>query len=125
VAWGAFASQQAPPPFQSASPYSSGPYGAPAYLGGYAPARPGTNGLAVASFVCGLAFFCGITAPAAVVLGHVALSQIKRTGESGRGLAIAGLVLGYLVIAGWVTLVVIGITTGSGTTGGSSGSSPL
>ena len=113
-------------PFQPTNPYNPAPYGAPAYLGSYAPARPGTNGLAIASFICGLAFFCGITAPVAVVLGHVALSQIKRTGESGRGLAIAGLVLGYLVVAGWVVLIVVGLANSSGgSTSGSSGSSPL
>lgn len=31
-----------------------------------------------------------------VVFGHLALSQIRRTGEAGRGMAIAGLVLGYI-----------------------------
>ncbi|MET4160028.1 DUF4190 domain-containing protein [Agromyces sp. PvR057] len=60
-----------------------------------------TNPLAIAAFIC--AFFFGIPA---VVLGHVALTRITRTGEGGRGLAVAALVLGYLGIAAALILVV-------------------
>jgi Domain of unknown function (DUF4190) len=35
----------------------------------------------------------------AVITGHVARSQIKRTGEAGEGLALAGLIAGYISIA--------------------------
>lgn len=41
-----------------------------------------------------------------IVFGHVALSQIARTGEGGRGLAIAGLVIGYAGVAVAVILVI-------------------
>ena len=51
-----------------------------------------TNALAVASLITGLV---GI-GPVAVILGHVANSQIKRTDERGSGVAAVGLVLGYL-----------------------------
>jgi hypothetical protein len=34
----------------------------------------------------------------AVITGHVARSQIKRTGEAGAGLALAGLIIGYVSI---------------------------
>lgn len=34
----------------------------------------------------------------AVITGHVARSQIKRTGEAGEGLALAGLIAGYISI---------------------------
>ena len=66
---------------------------------------PSTNGLAVASLVFGILswvlcpFIGGIVA---VICGHVAQSQIKRTGESGSGLATTGLILGYLHIGGWI-----------------------
>ena len=53
------------------------------------PARP-TNGLAVASIICAVLF-----APLGVIFGHISLSQIKRSGEDGRGLAVAGLIVGY------------------------------
>jgi hypothetical protein len=71
-------------------------------------ARPEpTNGMAVASFVCALmqVFSLGLTAIPAVVLGHLARGQIRRTGERGDGLATAGLVLGWLGIAFFVLLV--------------------
>jgi len=67
-----------------------------------------TNGLAVASLVCGLmeVFTLGITAIPAVILGHVARGQIRRNGERGDGMATAGLVLGWLGIAFFVLFVV-------------------
>ena len=40
----------------------------------------------------------GITVIPGIVLSHIGLSQIKRTGESGRGFALAGLVVGYCVV---------------------------
>jgi Domain of unknown function (DUF4190) len=54
-----------------------------------------TNGFAIASLV--LSLLCG--APLGVIFGHIALSQIERTHEEGRGLAIAGLVIGYVSLA--------------------------
>ena len=66
--------------------------------------QQGTNGYAIASLVLGIIGMV-IGSILAVVFGHMALGQIRRTGQGGRGLAIAGLVLGYLGIAG--TLIVI------------------
>ena len=72
-----------------------------------APGRPptantATNGMAIASLVCAFVFF-----PLGIVFGHIALSQIRRTGEQGRGLAIAGLVLSYVSIV--ILVVAIGV----------------
>jgi hypothetical protein len=79
--------------------------GAPPY-GLMPPPVSGTNGQAVASLVCGICapFTGGLTSIPAVVLGHMAKSSIRRTGQQGEGLAIAGLILGYLAIAGFVGL---------------------
>ena len=41
-----------------------------------------------------------------IIFGHIALSQIKRTGQGGRGLAIAGLIAGYILVALTVVLVI-------------------
>ena len=62
---------------------------------------PATNGFAIASLVCAVAWFMWLGSALGVVLGHVALRQIKQGGgvQRGRGLAIAGLVLGYLGLA--------------------------
>ncbi|WP_166787910.1 DUF4190 domain-containing protein [Cryobacterium adonitolivorans] len=73
------------------------------------------NVLAIISLVS--AFFVSL---AAVICGHIALSQIKKTGEKGRGLAIAGLVLGYLgLISGLIFIVVIILATIAGINDGS------
>lgn len=73
----------------------SGPYGQP-----YAGMPVQSKSLSIASLCCGIAVYVGfgfILLPqiAAVILGHLAL----RREPSGRGLAIAGLVLGYVGLA--------------------------
>ena len=73
--------------------------------------RPkGTNGLAIASLACGIAQFMLGPLPTipAIVFGHVARHQIKRTGEDGAGLALAGLILGWAAIVLGV-LIVVGV----------------
>jgi Domain of unknown function (DUF4190)/Domain of unknown function (DUF1707) len=86
----------------------SGPV-VPYHMGYYPPVMPAppTNGLAIGSMVCGIAeiFTLGFAAIPAVILGHLARGQIKRTGERGDGMAIAGLILGYLGIAGWLLVI--------------------
>ena len=53
----------------------------------------------------------GFGALAGVITGHIALAQIKKSGASGRALAIAGLVVGYATIAFWAfsSLVWVGL----------------
>jgi hypothetical protein len=76
---------------------------------GPAPSQPTTNGLAIASLVCGVgqlvAFFpAGI---AAIILGHQARRQIRETGEQGDGLARTGLILGYIGTVGVLLIVLV------------------
>ena len=90
----------------------SGPsFGVMPYQGGYYPvvANP-TSGLAIGALICGIAeiFTLGFAAIPAVILGHLARANIKKTGERGDGMAIAGLVLGYLGIGIW-TLIIIAL----------------
>ena len=86
-------------------------YGTPTTPYGYGYAMPQsqrTNTMAIASLVCSLlSFACGITWILGIIFGHVSLGQIKRTGESGRGLAIAGLVVGYLCLAAFVAFLAL------------------
>jgi Domain of unknown function (DUF4190) len=106
-----------PPPGQQhyrpqGRPYP--PYQQPYW--GYPPPRA-TNGLAVAAFVCGLAqFVVVLTFIPAIVCGHLARAQIRRTGEAGGGLALAGLILGYiggaLLIGLVLVLVAVAVKTG-------------
>lgn len=72
----------------------------------YPPAPP-TNGMAIAALVVGILWMYWIGSILAVVFGHVALRQIARRGEGGRGLAIAGLTLGYVGVGILVAVLVI------------------
>jgi hypothetical protein len=97
-----------PNPSAQPNPYAQpAPYGAPgAYGYGYPTAR--TNPLAIVSFVASLAafFLWFVGSLTAIITGHIALSQIKKSGEGGRGLALAGLIIGYVGI-GMTALIVI------------------
>ncbi|GAA4836337.1 hypothetical protein GCM10023221_11830 [Luteimicrobium xylanilyticum] len=109
-----------PPPQPGYPPYPG--YGYPPY-----PVQAPMSGLAIASFVLSLVWLWGVGSVVALVLGLVALRQIKRTGQRGRGFAIAGvaiagatIVLLVLAVAlflgahglnGGTTVEVPGITT--------------
>jgi Domain of unknown function (DUF4190)/Protein of unknown function (DUF2510) len=71
--------------------------------------RPGTNGLAIASMVLGIVWIYWIGSILAVIFGHIALGQLSRPDnrQDGRGMAIAGLVLGYAGIILAVLLFVV------------------
>lgn len=100
---------------QQGYPQSGYQQQAPGYYQGqpgyYPPAytRP-TDGVGIAAFVTGL-LGLGIVA---VILGHVSLSRIKQSGDGGSAFAIIGLVLGYLVVAGWVIGLLIATILGVG-----------
>jgi hypothetical protein len=66
-----------------------------------------TNGFAIASLVLGILWLYWVGSILAVIFGHIALTQTAPGGQGGRGLAIAGLVLGYIGIA-LLALVIIG-----------------
>lgn len=96
-------------------------------LPGWIPARPPpapyvpeptvpqrTNGMAVASLVCGLmalpltiVLLGVISSIAAIILGHSGRHRIHRTGEGGGGIALAGLILGYVYTVLFVLIVVV------------------
>jgi hypothetical protein len=91
--------QQPYPPYQGPYPPYQAPYPA------YPPAVP-TNGLAIASLVCGVGtFVIGLSFIPAIICGHIARGQIRRTGEQGGGLALAGLILGYVGSALFIALI--------------------
>ena len=71
---------------------------------------PATNGMAIASLVLSLVWLCGLGSIVALILGFKANGEIKRAGgaQSGQGLAIAGIVLGFLgLLSGLVVLLAI------------------
>ncbi len=67
------------------------------------------NGFAIASLACGLAQFVFGPLPTipAIVFGHMARGQIRRTGEQGAGLALAGLVLGWATVILAIAIVIV------------------
>jgi type IV pilus assembly protein PilA len=69
---------------------------APMYTG-----PPESSGKALASLICGIFFFVFPSAIAAIILGHISLSDIRKSAGrlTGHGMAVAGLVLGYLGVA--------------------------
>jgi hypothetical protein len=76
-----------------------------------------TNGFAIASLGCGLAqfMFGPLATIPAIVFGYVARSQIRRTGEQGAGLALAGLILGWGAVILGVVLIAAGLAISAGT----------
>lgn len=104
-----------PPPGYPPQGYPQMPYGVPQGAPTYAVAQPQTSGLAITSLIFGILGLCtGLAGIVAVITGHMALSRIRSSNGSvtGRGLAIAGLVLGYISVA-FVVLFIILIATSS------------
>jgi type IV pilus assembly protein PilA len=75
---------------------------------GMPPSQSQTSGMAIASLVCGILNVFPLSV-VAIVLGHISLSQIKKSAGriQGKGLAIAGLVLGYLGIVAIPFILII------------------
>jgi uncharacterized membrane protein len=117
----------------------AGPFVSPAhYLGiEYLPrqtALPDTNSMAVAALACGIGAFptLGLTAIPAIIFGWTAQRQVRQTGQRGGGMALAGLILGWIgliaaiIIAGLIVATLVSRHSGQGAAvpaapGGSSG----
>jgi len=95
-----------PPPPPPAPPAPPGEYyPTPDYYGGYGgygppeAMQPTMNRLAIGSLVASFTgLLCGIGGIVAIVLGAIALDQIKRTRQDGYGLAVAGIVIGIAML---------------------------
>lgn len=101
----------APPPAPPVQPQLSTlpPPQAP-YAPGYDTTPAGTNGYAIASLVLGIVWIAGLGSLLAVIFGVMAKNQIDASGgrQTGRGLAVAGLVLGVVGLIGliiWIILI--------------------
>ncbi len=83
---------QAPAPVQQAQ----NPYQPQSYVN-YAPVP--TNTLSIVAMVLSLAGFFsgGVTAIAGIICGHIARRQIQQSGENGDGMALTGLIVGYII----------------------------
>jgi hypothetical protein len=118
-------SQHGAPPagqygYPPAGQYGYPPAGQFGYQPGYPPAGRRTSPVAIAALICGVVqFFLGlfavnfVLAIPAIICGAIGLRQTRQRGEGGRGLAIAGLVLGILGIVWNVLYVVLIVYFGS------------
>ena len=100
------------------TPYASpgAPYGSPYGVAGQPPGTGPTSGWAIASFVLGLLSVVVLS----VIFAFVALSRIKRLGQRGRGLAIAGLALsGFWIVV--VVVVIVAANAGKATRSATTG----
>ena len=98
-------------PYDPSNPYGAYPqpqagYGQPypGYGQAYPPPR-GTNTMAILALVFGI-----LVAPLGLVFGFVARSQIKKTGEDGDGLALAGIIIGgifTLLFIAYIVFIII------------------
>jgi hypothetical protein len=96
------------PPSGYGPPPGSGPppgygYPQPGYPGGW---RRPTNTMAILSLVMAFVF-----SPAGIVLGVIARKQIKRTGEEGDGLALAGVIVGSIATAFFLLMTGLMVAT--------------
>jgi len=65
--------------------------------------------MAIVAFI--VTFFINIVG---IILGFVALNQIKRTGEKGHGLALAAIIIGFAsIVLGIIITIVVVSTAGS------------
>jgi len=113
--WDPQMTQLSPPVEWQGQPagYSSSP---PQYGGG-TPQQPvyvvqnTTNGMAIASLILGILWLWWLGSVLALIFGYVAKGQIDRSGgqESGRGMAIAGIVLGWIGVATLALIIVLAV----------------
>ncbi|MGW7517202.1 DUF1707 and DUF4190 domain-containing protein [Streptomyces sp. NPDC054796] len=85
-------------PRPGTAPYG---YGPPGPYGPWGPAPRPVNAASTGALICGLLvpFTCGASGVPAVILGHKARAEIRRTGERGDGSAVTGLAMGWLGFA--------------------------
>jgi len=106
------APEQAPPPLWQPGPTQAVPAGS--YTGYVRPQRSGVNGYAIASLLCAI-LGSGIGSILALVFGYRARREIIMSGnrQGGRGLATAGIILGWIGLLAVTVLIFVALAGGS------------
>jgi hypothetical protein len=108
---------------EATPPGTGAPWTTPQYPYPYGGGRPvaQTNGMAVASLVVGILWLFWIGSVLALIFGYVGKGQIDRSGgaQSGRGMAIAGIVLGWVGVGFLALIIVVAIISASTDSGSS------
>lgn len=83
-----------------------------------------TNGLAVASLVCSLVglIFIAIPSIVGIVFGFISRTQIRRSAgaQTGAGLALAGIIVGFVIVALWTLIFTVSAISGTRNMGSAS-----
>jgi type IV pilus assembly protein PilA len=97
--------------YEQVCPFCGRNLAAPGAYSAMSPGDLGTSGKAIGSLVCGILFFFLPAAIVAVIMGHLSLSDIQKSAGrlGGKGMAIAGLVLGYLGLSFIPILIIAAI----------------
>jgi hypothetical protein len=93
-----------PPAAEPVTPPPSAPVTPPPAYSAAGAVGPKTNTLAIVAIILGFLIPIG-----GIITGHIALSQIKKTGEAGRGLALTGTIVGYVFTAFYALVIVLSI----------------
>ena len=109
----AYPAQAGAPPASAGAPYGGSipPQGYVPYSPYGGPPVKRNNGLAIASLVCACGGFLFIVpAVLGVIFGFIARSQIRQSGgtQSGDGLALAGILVGFAWIGLFVIVFIVG-----------------
>lgn len=74
-----------------------------------------TNGMAIASLVLGIVWVYGIGSILALVFGYLGKNQIDASQgrETGRGMAVAGIVLGWIGVGLLVIVIIVAASSSS------------
>lgn len=101
--------QYGPPPGPVPGyPPAPGPYPYPYPYPLHPAAPPTTNTLAILSLVASIVgLACFVTSVVGIVLGGVAIFQIRRTRQDGYGLAVAGIVLGIITLVMYLVFITV------------------
>jgi hypothetical protein len=105
--------QSQPAPY---GPPPQGGYPGQYPYGGYGPPAPTrTNGMAIASMVLGILWIYWVGSILALIFGYIARRQIRERSDSGDGMAVAGIVLGWIGIGilALVALLAVGVLSAS------------
>ena len=70
-----------------------------------------TNGLAIASLVLGIVWVYWVGSILALIFGYVALRQIRQRNQAGRGMAKAGVILGWIGVGFLVIVIVVALVS--------------
>lgn len=97
------------PDVQAAQPYPAAPLPEP-YAAAPAPSTATTLG-ATNTFALLAIVFAFIAPLAGIIFGHMGLSQIKRNGDAGRGIALTGLIISYayFVLVALIVVAYVGV----------------